>query len=229
MGHARRGRRRGKRRLQELSRETMATGAGGKDPCPMLCPLAGFQPEGPQSWAGRGGGRVFLQRRSWAPLALRTWALGSTSFPRAMPASSCTCCLLGIAPRQLQQDGAIWRLWTAGTRPLCGTSMQSSPGRGRRYPPGSHPPSPAAASEPRVSMGWRRTGREAGRGTQGTERGRWKAAASPTDESLVSAPKFLAPGCAPERPQEPTALSRPRNASVWKPVPLGIPCLSGRP
>lgn len=163
----------GKRRLRELSREkTMAAGAR-KDPCSMLCPLAGFSLSAPQC-PGRVGWGDFLQRRSWAPLGPAHLGSAVHSFPRAMPAFSCTAVCWASLPASFSKTGTM----SVDSRDEAarGTSMQFPRQRAALPTRISSSESSSCIRTP-SSMGQRRTGREAGRGTWwvGMERGRWKA------------------------------------------------------
>ena len=82
--------------------------AGGarKDPCPMLCPLAGLSLSAPVSCAGRGreGGVRFLQRGAGSPCP-RVPGLRSAQLPQGDARVQLHGCLPGIAACQLQEDG----------------------------------------------------------------------------------------------------------------------------
>lgn len=187
---ARRGKRRGKRRLQELSREkTMAAGAR-KDPCPILCPLAGFSLSAPQC-PGRVGavGADFLQRRSWASLGPAHLGSAVHSFPRAMPAFSCTAVCWASLPASFSKMGTM--SVDSRDEAACGTSMQFPRQRAALPTRISSSESSSCIRIP-SSMGRRRTGREAGRETWWARRGGGgRPPYHPLDESLVSAPKLL--------------------------------------
>lgn len=137
-------------------------------------------------------------------------------------------CLLGIAACQLQQYG----------HDVCGqqgrsrdvpASMQFPRQRGEASPPGSHPPSPATASEPRALWGG---GEQAGRLAEGRGGPAREGAVEgrpyhPLDESLVSAPKLLGSWLCLTAASGPLASAVPGMPACGNSVPLGIPCLSG--
>ena len=171
--------------------------AGGarKDPCPMLCPLAGFSLSAPQCPA-RGGARregCGSSREELAPLVLEYLGSAVHSFPRAMPAFSCTAVCRASLPASFTRTGTM----SVDSRDEAarGTSMQFPRQRAALPTRISSSESSRCIRTP-SSMGRRRTGREAGRGTWwAQEGGGGRPAVSPARRiptERAEAPRLLA-------------------------------------
>lgn len=175
-----------------------------------------------------------------APLVLEYLGSAVHSFPRAMPAFSCTAVCRASLPASFRRTGTM----SVDSRDEAarGTSMQFP--RQRAALP-ARVSSSECSSRIRTpsSMGRRRTGREAGRGTWWAQRGGGgRPAVSPARRiptECAEAPRLLAgplrglgspqPSAVPgtqARPQ-PGLSSLPRVLSLC--APPDIPCLSGRP
>lgn len=140
----------------------------------MLCPLAGFSLRAPSVLGGPGrGGRVFLQRRSWAP-----W-----------PCAPGLCCTVWWGDARIQLHGCLLGIASASFSKM-GTMSVDSRDAGRVWHPHAVPQAEGGVTSTRISSsepscirtpelyGVEENRQEAGRGRVGTERGGGRPAVS---------------------------------------------------
>ena len=153
-GRGRRGRkRRGWRRPREWNREKTTAVGARKDPCPITVFPLRLQPElSPVPW-GWGG---FLQRSSWAPCHAVHLGSAVHSFPRAMPAFSCTAVFCASPPASFSKTGTMSVV--SRDEATCGTSTQF-PRQRVALPTRISSSEPSSCIRTPSSTGWRTSGR----------------------------------------------------------------------